>query len=93
MLDPGVQGGITGDLVFVNLSDPKYPVTSLRVGKPYTTGNKGDSSAIESFLYTNPYIFYGVAVLAVIALAWLLFWRLRVFRAKRAGAGAPPPKT
>jgi hypothetical protein len=92
MLDPGVQGGITGDLVFVNLADPKYPVTSLRVGKPYTTGNKGDSSAIESFLYTNPYIFYGVAVSAVLGLAWLLFWRLRVFRAKRAGA-PPPPKT
>lgn len=91
MLDPGVQGGITGDLVVIDLSNSKYPVTSLRVGKPYSTGNKGDISLLDSFLYSNIYVFYGLIATVIILLALLAYWGLRRFRAKR--TGAPPPKT
>ncbi|HYD81031.1 MAG TPA: cellulose biosynthesis cyclic di-GMP-binding regulatory protein BcsB [Paucimonas sp.] len=90
ILDPGVQGGITGDLVFIDLTNPKYPVTSLRVGKKYTTGNKGDISLIDSFLYANSYVFYIAVAAALFGLVALGYWRLRVFRAKRAG-GKPAP--
>jgi len=86
LLDPGVQGGITGDLVFIDLTNPKYPVTSLKVGKKYTTGNKGDISLVDSFLYANAYVFYGLVALSIVGLAWLVYWRLKKFRAKRVAA-------
>lgn len=91
MLDPGVQGGITGDLAVIDLSNPKYPVTSLRVGKPYSTGNKGDISLLDSFLYSNIYVFYGLIATVIVLLSLLAYWGLRRFRAKR--TGAQPPKT
>jgi cellulose synthase operon protein B len=90
MLDPGVQGGIAGDLVFIDLSNPKYPLTSMQVGAKYTTGNKGDISILDSFLYANIYVFYGSIAFAVIALALIVYWRLRVFRAKRVATSTTP---
>jgi hypothetical protein len=93
MLDPGVQAGMTGDLAFIDLANPKYPVTSLNVGKKYTTGNKGNISVVDSFLYANSYVFYGAIAAALLALAGIGYWRLRVFRTKRAGsAGNNPPR-
>jgi cellulose synthase operon protein B len=93
MLDPGVQAGMTGDLALIDLANPKYPVTSLNVGKKYTTGNKGNISVVDSFLYANSYVFYGAIAAALLALAGIGYWRLRVFRTKRAGsAGNNPPR-
>lgn len=88
ILDPGVQGGITGDLVVIDLSNPKYPVTSLRVGNKYSTGNKGNISFLDSFLYSNIYVFYGAVALSILSLGLLGYWGLRRYRAKRAAASS-----
>lgn len=88
LLEPGVQAGIKGDLVLVDLSDgPDYSVNSLSVGKKYSTGDKGNISFIDSFLYSNPRTFYGMIVAAIIVLGWLGFWMLRRMRAKRTRPG------
>lgn len=91
MLDPGVQGGITGDLVFVDLSKPDYPVTSLNTGKSYTTGNKGSIWTVDSFLFANSYVFYGLIALLLLLLALVAYWGLRRFRAHRLGGTPPRP--
>jgi hypothetical protein len=84
MLDAGVQGSTTGDLVLVDLaSPPDYKVTALRVGQRYTTGNRGDINRVEAFLYANPPVFYAILFGSIVALALIAFVGLRNFRRKR----------
>jgi cellulose synthase (UDP-forming) len=84
MLDPGVQGSATGDLMLVDLARaPDYKVTALRVGKRYTTGNRGDITPVEAFLFANPLVLYALLVCSILALALIAFFGLRNYRRAR----------
>ncbi len=83
VLDPNVQGSMKGDAALIELTSPKYKVTSMAVGKKYTTGDKGDVSFIDSFLHEYLYAFYGLVVVLIIALAMFGYRGLRRYRAKR----------
>ncbi|HEY5995287.1 MAG TPA: cellulose biosynthesis cyclic di-GMP-binding regulatory protein BcsB [Gallionellaceae bacterium] len=85
LLSPGIQARIKGDVSLVQLDVPEYDVVSMDVGKNYSTGDKGGVSRIDAFLYANPYIFYGLIALGLVALSWFLFWLARRNRAKRLG--------
>lgn len=84
LLDPAVQGAAQGDLMLVDLSKaPEYKATSLRVGERYSTGNKGEITRFEAYLYAHPRIFYGVLFGSILALAAVAFVSLRNYRRKR----------
>jgi hypothetical protein len=83
LLSPGVQARIKGDVALVQLDVPGYGVTSLEAGRKYSTGDKGGISALDAFLYANTYVFYGLIVLAILALSLLGYWGLRRYRRKR----------
>lgn len=84
MLDPGVQGAASGDLLLVALKNaPDYKINALRVGQRYTTGNKGEISRVEAYLYANPRVFYVILASAILVLAFAAFYGLRNYRRKR----------
>ena len=83
LLRPGIQSRMTGDMALIKLDVPDYDLTSLMVGKKYSTGNKGSISFIDSFLYANTYVFYGLIALAIFVLSMLGYWLLRRYRGKR----------
>lgn len=83
LLKPGIQARIKGDVALINLDTPDYDLTSLSVGKKYSTGNKGSISLIDSFLYANIYVFYGLIASVILALSMLGYWLLRRYRNKR----------
>ena len=83
LLQPGIQARMTGDMALIKLDVPDYDLTSLTVGKKYSTGNKGDISIIDSFLYANTYVLYGLIALTILVLSTLGYWLLRRHRAKR----------
>lgn len=87
LLSPGIQNSVTGNVALVELNAPEYTVTSLSVGKKYTTGNKGDASWVEAFLYGNPYVLYGLIALTVVMLSMVGYWLLRRYRARRTKIG------
>ncbi len=62
---------------------PKYQATSMKVGKTYSTGNKGDISYLDAFLYSYKYVFYGLIALAVLLLSLIGYWLLKRYRKKR----------
>ena len=84
LLTPGIQARMVGDLTLIRLNVPGYDLTSLTVGKKYSTGNKGNVSIIDSFLYANSYVIYLLIALAILALSMLGYWLLRRYRGKRA---------
>jgi len=83
MLDSTVQGNLKGDAAFIELTSPKYKVTSMSVGKKYTTGDKGEVSLIDSFLHEYLYVFYGLVAALIVILAMFGYWVLRRYRLKR----------
>jgi hypothetical protein len=83
LLQPGIQSRMTGDITLIKLDVPDYDLTSLRAGKKYSTGNKGDVSLIDSFLYADTYALYGLIALTILVLSTLGYWLLRRHRAKR----------
>jgi hypothetical protein len=83
LLEPGILSRISGDMALIKLDVPDYELTSLLSGKKYTTGDKGDISFVDSFLYANKYVVYGLIALAVIALSMTGFWLLRRYRKRR----------
>lgn len=83
LLDPEVQGQIYGDLVLVEMTQPKFKVTSMLVGKTYATGKQGDVSWIDSFLYSYPYAYHALLGLLILGLAFLIFVLLKRYRATR----------
>lgn len=85
LLSPGVQARITGDVSLVKLDAPEYHVDSYEVGKKYSTGDRGSISALDAFLYANPYAFYVLIALALVVMSLLGFWLLRRYRARRVG--------
>ncbi len=83
MLDAGVQGQIFGDLVLVEMNQPKPKVTSMEVGEKYTTGKMGDVSWIKSFLYTHPYVYYALLCVLILGFTYLIYTLLKRYRATR----------
>jgi hypothetical protein len=84
MLDPGVQAGLYGGETLINLSDaPNYQVKSVRVGTIYSSGSKGGISAIDAFLYSHTYLFYGMIATVVLLLSLIGYWLMRRYRKKR----------
>jgi hypothetical protein len=87
LLSPSVQSRIKGDVTLVQLDVPKYKITSLAIGKKYSTGNKGNISQIDAFLYANTYVFYGLIALALLILSMVGYWLIRRYRGKRINEG------
>lgn len=87
LLKPGIQSRMTGDLTLINLDVPDYDLISLTVGKKYSTGNKGNISIIDSFLYANIYVLYGLIALTILVLSMVGYWLLRRYRGKRIKEG------
>ncbi|HEY0664586.1 MAG TPA: cellulose biosynthesis cyclic di-GMP-binding regulatory protein BcsB [Gallionella sp.] len=83
LLEPGILSRISGDMALIKLDVPDYDLTSLSSGKKYSTGDKGDISAVASFLYANKYAVYVLIALSIILLSVIGFWLLRRYRAKR----------
>ncbi len=83
LLDPEVQSQIRGDMVLVEMSDPKPKVTSMEVGKKYTSGKKGNISRIDSFLYAYPYAYHALFGLLLLGLTLIIYSLLKRFRATR----------
>lgn len=83
ILDPTVQGRMKGDASLIELTSPKYKVTSMSAGKKYTTGEKGDVSLIDSFLHEYLYVFYGLVAGLIVILAIFGYWVLHRYLAKR----------
>ncbi len=85
LLQPGVQARMNGDISLIKFNAPDYDVISLSAGKKYSTGDKGDISFIDSVLYSNIYLLYGLIVLGIGGLGMLVYWLLRRYRGKREG--------
>lgn len=83
LLEPEVQGGVFGDLVLVEMTQPKPKTTSLRVGGKYTTGKEGDMSAMESFLNTHIYVYYLLLVGLMLGFTYAIYVLLKRYRATR----------
>ena len=86
LLTGQVQSQSRGDLVLIEAGDPEPRVTSMDAGQRYATGKKGSYSAVESFLYTRPAIYYTVIALVLLALSASLFFVLKRWRKKRRAA-------
>lgn len=85
LMEPEVQGQIQGGITLVDLG-PQYDkphVTSIRAESTYTTGKGKEISLLDSFLYTHPRIFYALLAVAILALAWALYFALRQYRMSR----------
>jgi hypothetical protein len=90
LLDPEIQSQINGDLIIFEFLDPKTKVTALSVGKRYTTGKQGKvdwidtgMDRLDSLLYANKAVFYGLLVVALAGLSWVLFVAIRRYRIRR----------
>lgn len=83
VLDPAVQGAINGDLVLIGLTAPDYKTTALRVGDRYTTGDRGEITRVEAYLYSHPRVFRALMYGSVVALALVAFIGLRNYRRRR----------
>lgn len=83
LLDSEVQAQISGDMVLVEMAYPKPKVTSMEVGKKYTSGKKGDVSRIDSFLYAYPYAYYALTGLLILGFALTAYSLLKRFRIRR----------
>ena len=83
MLDPVVQGGIIGDLVLIEMTQPKPKVTSLQVAAKYITGKGGDMSAMKSFLNTHIYVYYILLGVLILGFTYTIYVLLKRYRATR----------
>lgn len=84
MLNPGVQSSLYGDVTLINLNKaPDYEARSVRVGAIYSSGSKGGISAVNAFLYSHTYLFYGMIAALILLMSLIGFWLLRRYRKKR----------
>lgn len=83
LLDPEVQGRVFGDLVLVEMTQPKPKVTSMQVAAKYTTGKGGDMSAMESFLNTHIYVYYLLLGMLILGFTYTIYILLKRYRATR----------
>ncbi|MBC8023866.1 MAG: cellulose biosynthesis cyclic di-GMP-binding regulatory protein BcsB, partial [Burkholderiales bacterium] len=85
LLTSQVQSQAKGDLVLIEAGEKEAKVTAIVAGARYATGKKGTYSAVDSFLYTRPVVYYSVIALSLLAFAAALYFALRRWRAKRKG--------
>lgn len=83
MWEPVVQGGIRGDVSILELSSPEFQVTSAELGSKYYIGGKGPVSRLTSILYTYPWLFLGLLILAFIVLTYAVYHLLKKQRKRR----------
>lgn len=85
LLEPEIQAQAEGGLMLVDMSahHPKPKVYSYKVGDLYTTGKSGKISALESYLYAHPPVYYALIVLLIFSLAFSVYWALRRYRTSR----------
>jgi len=90
LLKSEVQAQTEGELTMLDLAaqDDKPIVKSFKPEVTYTTGKSGKKSFWQSYLYTHPYVYYGLVILLTIGFAITLFVVLRRYRKKRV-AGRP----
>lgn len=90
LLKSEVQAQTEGELTMLDLAsqEDKAIVKSFKPETTYTTGKSGKKSFWQSYLYTHPYIYYGLVILLTIGFAITLFVVLRRYRKKRV-AGRP----
>ncbi|MDH5478093.1 MAG: cellulose biosynthesis cyclic di-GMP-binding regulatory protein BcsB [Nitrospinota bacterium] len=84
LLDGGVQAKMEGDISLVELNEPNYSVTSYSAGKKYTTGKSGKISRVESFLMSDPWMYYGAIILLILAVGTLAYFFMKSFLKGRA---------
>ncbi len=83
LLTAAVQGQTKGDLVLIEAGEPEPKVSAMEAGSPYSTGKSGTYSPVQSFIYSRPYVYYGVIAGGLVLLAVALYFGLRRWRAKR----------
>jgi hypothetical protein len=85
LMEPEIQGQVRGGTVIIDMG-PQFDrprVTAVRAERPYTTGKGDDISALDSFLYTHPMLYYALLVILAVALAWALYAFLIRYRMTR----------
>jgi cellulose synthase operon protein B len=85
MWEPLVQGKIGGDLAILELPSPVMQVASAELGSKYYVGERGPVSRLNSFLYSHPWIFLALLLLAFVILAYAIYPLLKKQRRKRIG--------
>jgi hypothetical protein len=85
MWEPVVQGRIAGDLAILELASPELQVASAEMGSKYYVGEGRAVSRLSSLLYTYPWLFLGLLLVAFIVLAYAIHHLLRKQRRKRVG--------
>jgi hypothetical protein len=85
MWEPIVQARIRGDISVLDLSSPEFQVASAELGSKYYIGSKGAVSRLTSFLYTYPWLFLGLLILAFIILTYSVYHLLKKQRRRRIG--------
>lgn len=90
LLDANVQGQISGGLVLFDFGEAKTKVTSMTVGKRYVTGKQGEVGWIDanldrldSLMFSHSPLFYGLLLIVIGLLSWVLFVQIRRYRARR----------
>jgi hypothetical protein len=94
ILEPEVQNGMKGDLVFVDYIVDKFKqikfgdgagfkVTSLRAGTSFVTGEGGEISAFNYYLSSNPWLYWLLLIAVLLAISAITYVILRRLRKKR----------
>jgi hypothetical protein len=83
MWEPNVQARIRGDVSILDLASPEFQVASAELGSKYYIGSKGTVSRLTSFLYTHPWLFLGLLILAFIVLTYAVYHLLKKQRRRR----------
>lgn len=94
LLEPKVQGGVNGDLVFVDYVVDKFKqvkfgdgadfkVTALTAGKSYVTGKGGKISLINYYLSSYPWLYWLLLVAILLIIAVISYITLRRRRKRR----------
>ena len=85
MWEPIVQGRIGGDVSILELRSPDFQVSSAELGSKYYIGDKGAASRLTTILYSYPWLFLGLLILAFLILAYALYHLLKRQRRRRIG--------
>ena len=85
MWEPVVQGQVRGDVSILELPSPEFQVASAELGSKYYVGDRGAISRLNSILYSYPWLFLGLLILAFIVLALAVYHLLKKHRRRRIG--------
>lgn len=87
MSEPSVLANIAGDLDIIDLATPDYLVNSMNFQKKYLTGEKGEVSGLDAFLFTNTWIYYALVLVLILVPTAILYIGAKRIIAKREKAG------